>query len=165
MQFIPLLVESPGWGSSSPHAQSLFWASRDYSPCTLKTTAFQPSLASSLPSARTCFVPLAASQNMKVWSKQYIFIKVPHVKNTLFEQCCLSRDVQLCCCAHLNINNKYGKDTFPCGLWDLPSAIPTTVGVTADLLNFVVFYTTLLLCCLCKSSWTELRAKNQKVWK
>lgn len=57
---------------------------------------------------------------MKVWSKQYIFIKVPHVKKTLFEQCCLSRDLQLCCCAHLNINNKYGKDTFPCGLSDLP---------------------------------------------
>lgn len=102
---------------------------------------------------------------MKVWSKQFIFIKVPHVKSTFFEHCCLSRDVQLCCWAHLNINDKYGKDTFPCGLWDLPNATPTAVGVTADLLNFVVFHMKHLPCALCKSSWPELRAKNQKVWK
>lgn len=38
----------------------------------------------------------------KVWSKQHGFIKDPHVKNTHFEESCLSRDLPVCFCAHLH---------------------------------------------------------------
>lgn len=54
-------MESPGLGSSSVHAQGLFYPSRDCIPYTSKIAPFQPSVTGSLPSAKSCRAPFGPS--------------------------------------------------------------------------------------------------------
>lgn len=131
-QYILLLMESPGWDSSSLHAQDLSWTSRDHTPYPFKNAPFQPLESWPGPAAH----PLVPHKTGRFGQRDTCSLKTLMWRTRSLSSAVWA-GIYKCASMHIcSINNKHGKYIFPRGLWDFPSAIPSAAIAAADLISF-----------------------------